>query len=214
MLALVSMSVAQDTPTDIVKSDLPKQAECVVCASSGEAHGMERPAAGVMYKGKPYYFCNKKEVGAFKKNPDSFAPLVLPREMPEFGLSDTTGKVWDAEAMKGKLVLIDFWATWCGPCKEMLPVLDKLHSKYKDKGFELLSVSVDQKKADLDRFLKSHPFPNPVVHDTAGVYAKWGVRLIPAAFLVKDGKIVAQWVGVVKEEDMNAKIDGHLKSKN
>src|SRR5687768_263175 len=160
-----AVAAAQDKPTDIAKKELPKEAECVVCTSNGETHGKEKPAGGVMYKGTAYYFCNAKEIPLFKKDPEAFMPPVLPREMPDFSISDTSGKTWNAEAMKGKLVLIDYWATWCPPCKEMFPVLDKLHAKYKQRGFELLSVSVDQKKADLDKYLKSKKFPNPVLHD-------------------------------------------------
>src|SRR5687768_9894402 len=155
-VAVASMSaIAQDKPQDIPKKDLPKTAVCLMCSG----HGEEKPAGGVAYKGKSYFFCNTKEIAAFKKDPEAHVPPVLPRDMRAFEIKDMAGKTWDAEAMKGKLVLIDFWATWCGPCKEMFPALDKLHAKYKDRGFELLSVSVDQKKADLDKFLKSHKFP-------------------------------------------------------
>lgn len=208
--AAALIAVAQDKPTDIAKKDLPKEAECIVCTSHGAGHGKEKPAAGVMYKGNAYYFCNAKEVPEFKKDPEAFMPPVLPREMPAFSIADTTGKVWNAEAMKGKLVLIDYWATWCGPCKEMFPILDRLHAKYKKRGFEMLSVSVDQEKSDLDKFLKTKKFPNPVLHDTTQTYGKWGVRSIPATFLIKDGKIVAQWVGKVSEKELASAIEANL----
>src|SRR3954452_13133784 len=85
--ALVS---AQDTPQDIAKKDLPKLAECSVCTAHGNAMGMEKPAAGVTYKGKTFYFCNKAEIAEFKKNPDMFVPLELPMPLPELALIDTT----------------------------------------------------------------------------------------------------------------------------
>jgi thiol-disulfide isomerase/thioredoxin len=201
----------QDKPQDISKKDLPKAAECVVCISNGGEHGMEKPAAGVMYKGKEYYFCNGKEVAEFKNDPEAYMPPIIPRHAPEFGLKDESGKVWDAEAMKGKLVLVDYWATYCVPCKKMFPILDKLYAKYKDAGLEILSVTVDPKRADLDKYLKSRKFPNPVVHDTVGNFGKWGVRVIPATFLVKDGKIVTQWRGEIKEKDLAAAIEANLK---
>lgn len=209
LIAILSIGL-QDKPQDIAKTDLPKEAECLVCSAGGEGHGKEKPAGGLMYKGKAYYFCNTKEIADFKKDPDAFVPPALPRPMPEFSIADTTGKTWDAEAMKGKLVLIDYWATWCGPCKAMFPIFDKLHAKYKGKDFELLSVSVDEKKPDLDKFLKGHKFPNPVLHDTTGTYGKWGVKAIPATFLVKDGQVVAQWTGKVKESDLSAAIEANL----
>lgn len=191
----VLINFTQEKPVDIKKKDLPKEAECVSCVLFGESHGLEKPAAGVMYKGKPYYFCNSKEVAAFRKDPEAFLPPVLPRPMSEFNLFDTDGKTWDAEAINGKLVMVDFWATWCGPCKAMFPIFDKLYEKYADKGYVLLSVSVDEKKDAFDKFLKSHKFPNPVLFDTTGIYGKWGVRSIPATFLIKGGKVIAQWTG-------------------
>lgn len=200
----------QDKPQDIPKKELPKEAECVICTMGGAGHGKEKPAGGVMYKGAAYYFCNTKEIATFKKDPDAYVPPVLPRPMGEFNMVDAAGKTWNAEAMKGKLVLIDFWATWCGPCKDMFPILDKLHAKYNDKGYEMLSVSVDQKKADFDRFLKGHKFPNPVLHDATGTFSKWGVRSIPATFLIKDGQIVAQWTGKQSAKTLEQAITANL----
>src|SRR5687767_1233203 len=139
-------TIAQDKPADIANKDLPAKAVCLMCVGEGE----EKPVRGVMYKGKTYYFCNMKEIAAFKKDPEAHVPPILPRDMPEFKMPDMNGRVWNSESMIGKLVLIDYWATWCGPCKEMFPTLDRLYAKYKDKGFELLSVSVDQKKGELD----------------------------------------------------------------
>lgn len=198
---------AQDKPVDVPKSDWPAKADCLICAGS---HGAEKPAGAIRYKGKTYYFCNTKEVAEFKKDPEAHIPPVLPRAMPALSLSDESGKKWNADAMKGKLLLVDFWATWCGPCKEMFPVLDKLHGAYASKGFDILSVSIDEKRPDLDKFLKSHKFPNPVLHDTTQTWAKWGVRTIPAAFLVKDGQIVAQWTGKAKKESLETAIKKHL----
>ncbi|MGI8923335.1 MAG: redoxin domain-containing protein [Fimbriimonadales bacterium] len=205
-IAVFAIAAAQDTPTDIAKKDLPAMAKCLMCTDEGE----EKPAGGLMYKGKAYYFCNANEIKAFKKDPEAYVPPVLPRPMPAFELKDTSGKTWDADAMTGKLVLIDYWATWCGPCKAMMPMLDKFHAKYKAQGFEILSVSIDEKRPALVKFLKGHKFPNPVLHDDDKTWQKWGVKNIPATFLVKDGKIVAQWVGKPTEKDLASAIDGNL----
>ena len=70
-------------------------------------------------------------------------PPVLPRPMPEFSLADTTGKTWDQEAMKGKLVLVDFWASWCAPCRRANPHVVEMYNKYNSKGFTVFSVSLD-----------------------------------------------------------------------
>src|SRR5262249_44368834 len=88
-LAAITISMlGQDSPVDIPKKDLPKLAHCVVCEASGSAHGEERPAAGVRYKGKGFYFCSVKEVAVFKKDPEAFMPPVLPRPAPTFELKN------------------------------------------------------------------------------------------------------------------------------
>lgn len=212
LLSLVALATLglQDKPQDIPRKDLPKSAECVVCTLSGHAHGKEKPAGGVMYKGRAYYFCNSDEIAAFKKNPEAYMPPVLPRPVSDFSLTDSSGKLWNNAAMRGKLVMVDYWATWCAPCKSMFPVFDKLFAKYKDKNFVLLSVSVDAKRPDFDKFMKSHKFPNPVMHDSSGTFGKWGVRSIPALFLVKDGQVIAQWTGIQSEKTLDQAIAANL----
>lgn len=210
LLGAVLGFTAQDTPQDIEKSKLPKMAECVICTSHGAGHGKEKPVAGVMFRGKAYYFCNTKEVELFKKDPDAFVPPVLPRAMPKFELADTKGEVWNAEDTKDRLLLIDFWATWCGPCKEMKPLLDKSRAKYAERKFEVLSVSIDEKAADLTNFLGKNKFANPVLHDTKQIWADWNVKAIPTFFLVRDGQIVGQHTGTMKQADLDKLIEAHL----
>ena len=207
VLALIGLTtgiVAQDTPVQIPKGTLPKKAKCLVCTD----HGEEKPAAGFLYKGKSYFFCNNDEAKAFKENPEMH---FVPRPMPAFSIADKAGKTWNAESMKDKLVLIDYWATWCGPCKAMFPMLDKVYGDFKGENFEMLSVSVDKNATTLEKFLQNRRFPNPVLHDTTQTFAKWGVKFIPATFLVKDGQIVAQWLTPAKEKDLRAAIQSFLK---
>ncbi len=209
VLALAaSLALAQDKPLDVPKDKLPSaKVECVVCKARGAGHGPERAVAGVEYRGRAYFFCNAKEVSEFKADPEAFIPLPLPRPMPKFDLTDLSGQAWGAEAFKGKVVLIDFWATWCGPCRQMKPVVEKVRAKFADRGFRVLSVSTDEKRADLDKYLAKNTFPDPVLHDTEGRFADWRVSSIPAFFLVKDGQIVAEWRGVVKQGEIEKAVE-------
>lgn len=198
----VALIGIQDVVVDIPKAELPKAEHCVVCTSNGEDHGTEKPVAGVRYKGKSYFFCNAKEVSAFKKDPESYMPPVLPRAMPKFDLTDLTGKVWNEDVLQGKVVLIDYWATWCVPCREMKPIVDRVRKQFLDKGFEVLSVSIDEKRADLDKFLKKNKFDNPILHDQKQTWSNWRVRVVPTFFLVKEGQVIAQWSGKVPEKSL------------
>lgn len=211
LMVLVAMAgLGQDTPQDIAKKDLPKLAPCVVCNANGETHGDEKPAAGVKFKGANYFFCNAKEVATFKSSPEMYTPLVLPVALASLDLKDQTGKLWDSAALKGKLVLLDYWATWCKPCLALKPKLDKIHEKYKAEGFEVLSISIDEKKDTLDKFLKKTPFANPVLWDDKQTWTSLKVTSIPALFLVKDGQVVSAFRGNVKADQIEAAVKAKL----
>jgi len=194
MITLTLLLATQDLPLDIAKKDLPKAAECVVCVAKGSGHGLEKPAAGVTYKGKSYYFCHANEVSPFKKSPDFYLPLTLPMPL-KFDLVDTKGTVWNEAAFKDKLVLIDFWATWCGPCHALKPKIDKLAEA--NPKLTVLSVSIDEKKETLDKWLEKKPFANPVIWDNKSTWVDLRVVSIPALFLVKDGKVIAEFKGAI-----------------
>jgi thiol-disulfide isomerase/thioredoxin len=209
-LTLATASFGQDTPQTIAKKDLPKEATCAVCTANGAGHEEEKPAAGMMYKGKAYYFCNAKEIDAFKKNPEVYVPLELPMTLPELGLTDESGKAWDANSFKGKLVLLDYWATWCKPCLALKPKLDKIRAAYKEQGFEVLSVSIDEKRETLTKFLTKSKWENPVALDKQASWGKLRIVSIPALFLVKDGQIVAVFRGAADAKEIEAAVKANL----
>jgi thiol-disulfide isomerase/thioredoxin len=100
------------------------------------------------------------------------------------------GQNFSTEQWKGKVVLVDFWATWCGPCLQELPRVKKAYAEWHDKGLEVLGVSCDEKGKDLSEFLKKNPdMPWPQLFDPelAKVY---GVRGIPTMFLIDKQGIV------------------------
>jgi len=118
---------------------------------------------------------------------------------PEISLPDPTGKVHSLSAMKGKVVLLDFWASWCGPCRKANPHVVEMYNKYKSKGFDVFSVSLDKqdgKQNWINAIKQDGLIWSNHVSDLqwwqsapAGVY---GVQSIPKTFLIgKDGKIVA-----------------------
>lgn len=119
----------------------------------------------------------------------AWAGLPKPGEVfPDLTAQGLEGTLPD---LKGKVLVVDFWASWCGPCKKALPVLAELHKEYGDKGVVFIAVSLDEKKADMDAYLKKSPIPFAVVRDPKGKLAeKLGIEGIPTSFVVAgDGKL-------------------------
>jgi peroxiredoxin/YHS domain-containing protein len=203
----------QDTPEDIPKAELPKAAVCAVCSATGSTHGEERPAAGVRYKGKSLYFCSVKEVATFKKDPESFLPPVLPRPAPSFSLRSLSGEKVNLTDVKGKVVLIDYWATWCGPCVATMPEMQRLHEKYSAKGLTILGVSVDEEgEKKVKPFIARRKFTYPILLDDQSTWKAYNAKVIPALFLVdKEGRIVRQWVGKPDKKEVEQAVLDLLK---
>ena len=111
----------------------------------------------------------------------------------EVNLPDAKGKNISIASLKGKVVLIDFWASWCGPCRRAVPSLKNVYASYKAKGFEIYSVSLDTDKDSWLEAVKEDGTQWLHVIDESGAAAgKWDVNFIPNTFLLdKKGKIIA-----------------------
>ncbi len=124
------------------------------------------------------------------------ASLAPGKEFPDFDVKDLDGKPLSVGALKGKVVLVDFWATWCGPCRAELPNVIEAYKKYHAQGFEIIGVSLDSDRAKLDTFLKQQEGMTwPQYFDGEGwsnlLAEKYGVQSIPFTVLIgPDGKVL------------------------
>jgi len=111
-----------------------------------------------------------------------------------FEVKGTKGEKISLDKYKGKVVLLDFWATWCGPCRVDMPQVIQLYKKYNKKGFEIIGISLDNNKLALDKYLKSNDMKLPQFFDGQGwknkIAQDYGVKSIPATYLIdRKGKI-------------------------
>jgi len=116
---------------------------------------------------------------------------------PTFRGVSLDGKQYSIESLKGKTVLLDFWASWCGPCIRSMPTTEKLYADYRDQGFVVLAVDVDETRETVDKFLKTKPVAYPVLMGSeSGIPAAYGVTVFPTFVLIgPDGKIAAHQFG-------------------
>ena len=111
--------------------------------------------------------------------------------LPDLSAFGLEGKL--PNELKGKVVLLDFWASWCGPCKESFPVMDELQQKYSAKGLVILAVNVDENAAAMKDFLKTHPATFTIVRDaTKKLVGTANIGSMPTSFVFgKDGKVAS-----------------------
>jgi thiol-disulfide isomerase/thioredoxin len=125
------------------------------------------------------------------------AALSVGAKFPGFEETDLAGQPLSLKAYQGKVVLVDFWATWCGPCVSELPNVLAAYKKYHDKGFDIVGISLDQDKEKLTSFMKERGMSWAQYFDGKGwdnkLAVKYGVDSIPSTFLLDgDGMIIAR----------------------
>ena len=147
------------------------------------------------------------------------AQLGLPQIAPPLQLNNLSGKQVDIGNLKGKVVVVNFWASWCEPCREEFEELTQLQQNYGSKGLVVLAVNLAEMKPRITQFLKGNGFSENSVEilldRNSTVYKSWKARGLPTTFLVsKSGKIEGVWIGAIENIDSNevkGKIDALLR---
>jgi thiol-disulfide isomerase/thioredoxin len=108
---------------------------------------------------------------------------------PDLASFKLEGKLPDS--LKGKVVMIDFWASWCGPCKQSFPAMEELHQHYSDKGLVIIAINVDENRSGMEAFLKKTTASFTVVRDAGQkLVEQAGIATMPSSFLIdREGKV-------------------------
>jgi cytochrome c biogenesis protein CcmG/thiol:disulfide interchange protein DsbE len=113
------------------------------------------------------------------------AAMADSKAAPNVTFQTADGSSMRLSEYKGRVVLIDFWASWCAPCKTSFPALDALYRAYEPRGLQVLAVNLDERRRDADAFLSEHPHTMPVLFDLHGEAPKaFGVQGMPTSFVI------------------------------
>jgi thiol-disulfide isomerase/thioredoxin len=118
-------------------------------------------------------------------------------ESIDFELQDLSGATRLLSDFKGKVVFLNFWATWCGPCRFEMPSMEKLYRRFKAQGLEILAVNLHEDRSSVKRFVEEYDLSFPVLLDTTGrIGSTYGARSIPTTYIVdRDGFVLAGTIG-------------------
>lgn len=156
----------------------------------------------------PNNIINTESNSPDKKQNDNFknetALKVSKTKAMDFKLKDLTGKEVSLSDYKGKKVFLNFWATWCPPCKAEMPEMEMLYQETKNSDLVILAVNLDEEKNTVQKFINSNKYNFPVLLDTGNIVAsQYEVVSIPTSFFIdKEGNIVDKHIGAMTIEDM------------
>lgn len=139
----------------------------------------------------------------------SVKPVAKRTPMPSFVWASMAGHKWSMEEHRGKIVLVNFWATWCGPCTAETPDLVRVYERYRGKGVTIAGVSMDEDPVKVvPRFLERYGVEYPVLVPSAASPITEAIESLPTSFLVdRQGRIARTWVGILHEEELTMNIE-------
>lgn len=153
--------------------------------------------------------------GPERQAPPGVAVLHTGDQRADLDLTDPDGRSHRLSEWDGRVVLVNFWATWCGPCRDEMPLLDRVGTVWAEKGLQVVGVAIDDPEAVRD-FLRSNPVRYPILLDAAGesdpslLFGDTRGVLPYSVLIDRDGKLVDQRMGSFSQASLNAWLQPHL----
>jgi cytochrome c biogenesis protein CcmG/thiol:disulfide interchange protein DsbE len=141
------------------------------------------------------------------------SPVNQRKPAPDFALRDASGKTVKLAKLRGKILVLDFWATWCHGCKEEIPWFSEFQTRYASKGLVVVGVSLDEGGwKDVKPFLAGHNIPYRIVVGDDPLAKRYGIENMPDTFLIdRKGHVAAVYRGLVDRNDIEANLQTLLK---
>jgi thiol-disulfide isomerase/thioredoxin len=144
----------------------------------------------------------------FKPRKTALKPAGERPPLGDFVLSRLGGGEWRLAGHKGHVLLLNFWATWCAPCRAETPELVNVHSRYQARGFQVIGISLDENTAAIPPFIKRYQVPYPILLPGADFSLAAQVESIPTSVLLdRQGRVAAVYHGAVGEEDLSSGVE-------
>ncbi|MBZ5586446.1 MAG: TlpA family protein disulfide reductase [Acidobacteriia bacterium] len=135
-------------------------------------------------------------------------PALRRKPMPEVAMRDLHGATWKLSDRRGKVTLVNFWASWCPPCRRETPGFVRLANAYQGRGLDVAGISMDDTDAPVRRFVQTYHVPYPVLLPPADSPLASAIQSLPTTFLIdKQGRIAKTYTGAATENEVRADID-------
>lgn len=133
---------------------------------------------------------------------------------PDFTLKGLDGEIYKLSDFKGQPILLNFWGSFCPPCVDETPLLQQYYEKYKDQGFVILGVNLNEPTVSVQGFVRQFGVTYPILLDKEKVRKQYGVNQFPTTFFIEpDGTIAEIWIGEIKEKQLKPRVERLLEMK-